>query len=149
MAPLHLATLTVQRELPKYEHLGSLPYYLCTKNETDQLKESYYNLADLFKNHVVITGMITSLATPLQIFSQPHLFEHGGDGDSGGGGGGGGEVNPLPRITQYSAESTLFSLSRFIGAIYRCPGAMNTTEASLALLLPIQPYPTLTPSPVL
>ncbi len=33
MAPLHVVTLTVQRELPKYEHLGSLPY-LCTKNET-------------------------------------------------------------------------------------------------------------------
>ncbi len=33
MAPLHVATLTVQRELPKYEYLGSLPY-LCTKNET-------------------------------------------------------------------------------------------------------------------
>ncbi len=32
MAPLHVATLTVQRELPKYEHLVSLPY-LCTKNE--------------------------------------------------------------------------------------------------------------------
>ncbi len=33
MAPLHVATLTVQRAVPKYEHLGSLPY-LCTKNET-------------------------------------------------------------------------------------------------------------------
>ncbi len=32
MAPLHVAILTVQRELPKYEHLGSLPY-LCTRNE--------------------------------------------------------------------------------------------------------------------
>ncbi len=30
MAPLHVA---IQRELPKYEHLGSLPY-LCTKIET-------------------------------------------------------------------------------------------------------------------
>ena len=30
MDPLHVATLTVQRELPKYENLGSLPY-LCTK----------------------------------------------------------------------------------------------------------------------
>ncbi len=34
MAPLHVATLEVKRELPKYdEHLGSLPY-LCAKNET-------------------------------------------------------------------------------------------------------------------
>ncbi len=33
MTPLHVATLTVLRELPKYEHLGSLPY-LSTKNET-------------------------------------------------------------------------------------------------------------------
>ncbi len=33
MAPLRVATLTVQGELPKYENLGSLPY-LCTKNET-------------------------------------------------------------------------------------------------------------------
>ncbi len=33
-APLHVATLTVQRELPDYiQHLGSLPY-LFTKNET-------------------------------------------------------------------------------------------------------------------
>ncbi len=32
MAPLHVATLTVKRELSKYE-IGSLPY-LCTKNET-------------------------------------------------------------------------------------------------------------------
>ncbi len=32
MDPLHVATLTVQRELPKHEHLGSLPF-LCTKNE--------------------------------------------------------------------------------------------------------------------
>ncbi len=31
MAPIHVATLTVQRELPKYEII--LPY-LCTKNET-------------------------------------------------------------------------------------------------------------------
>ncbi len=36
MAPLHVVTLTVQRELPKYEiifSVGSLPY-LCTKNVT-------------------------------------------------------------------------------------------------------------------
>ncbi len=40
MAPLHVATLIIQRELPKYEiifsiykYVGSLPY-LCTKNET-------------------------------------------------------------------------------------------------------------------
>ncbi len=34
MAPLHVATLTVQRELPQYELVSrSLPY-LCTKNET-------------------------------------------------------------------------------------------------------------------
>ncbi len=33
MVPLHVATLTIQRELPKCEYLGSLPY-LCTKNET-------------------------------------------------------------------------------------------------------------------
>ncbi len=31
VAPLHVATLTVQRELPKYEIIGSP--YLCTKNE--------------------------------------------------------------------------------------------------------------------
>ncbi len=38
MAPLHVATLTVQRELPKYEVIfasmvSTLPY-LCTKNKT-------------------------------------------------------------------------------------------------------------------
>ncbi len=38
MAPLHVATLTVQRELPKYEimlapRVSTLPY-LCTKNDT-------------------------------------------------------------------------------------------------------------------
>ncbi len=38
MAPLHVATLTIKRELPKYENifridLGSLPYF-CTKNES-------------------------------------------------------------------------------------------------------------------
>ncbi len=34
MVPLHMATLTVKRELPKYEIiLGSLPY-LCTEDET-------------------------------------------------------------------------------------------------------------------
>ncbi len=33
MAPLHVATLTVKRELPDIYHLGSLPYP-CTKNET-------------------------------------------------------------------------------------------------------------------
>ncbi len=33
LVPNHVATLTVQKELPKYEHLGSLPY-LYIKNET-------------------------------------------------------------------------------------------------------------------
>ncbi len=38
MVPLLVATLTVQRELPKYETIFSIyiesPPYLCTKNET-------------------------------------------------------------------------------------------------------------------
>ncbi len=33
MAPLHMATLTVQRELPRHKYLGSLPYFY-TRNIT-------------------------------------------------------------------------------------------------------------------
>ncbi len=61
MAPLHVATLTVQREQPELVSIGSLPY-LCTKNDYWLSEVNPTLLCDLFQKGTMCYIKVHSLS---------------------------------------------------------------------------------------